>query len=720
MKNRLVRICAIVFLVVAVLSMGAGCGKKETTTTQSPDKPPAQSYSGGLVTAVANAATVEKRTQAVKDIVEKGFSLGLLDENAEQLNSNVPEDAISLSPGSAENYANLEASGYFRTVEYVVGFLADAGVELESTGAVITLKDFLPDLQKYVNWSFSHTDDPQSILGLMIASGADLKVPASAPTITGQTMITPLCSLMIMGDVLIGVRDGAEKASAAKGNWLVKKAYADDGSDESIQKIRGLISIIKKSDILMSLLPEKAMRILAAFEACDRLSMRMWEVPASSISGNNWNNTLPATLPAAKTFKLEKGKTESITILGGAGLMAGVSGSPMETLEGVQTSYRFQLVSDDEQGTGVPLYDDVDAELKGYADGLKDNFTYSPDLNGHRLAVQGKGNTPFVLATKTMSNGETRRALLHASAVISPPDDLYNIAVQRMEQKLGNSKVTKFGALFALGLLPWDDIKKTMEILKRDFQPTPWMCFVEFGPVEMKTTSNTTTTQAQKPGPPQVRITSPKDGATIMEGEKIVVSITANDYLGQPLAENYVDSNAQWKYDDGSSLSCSPLGDGDFEVSTKLPTGPHKITVSIKTKDEKGVATLEGSDYVNITIVPQQLSALETVLKKNWTLVLNRGGKTAEYQMSFRDDGTFSFMNDAWENTWTLSGSSIKMNMSYDYKSGPNMVKRMELTGTLAASTDGDYRKATMQGNFTEWNDWEKDKSMQAGTWTAK
>ena len=721
MKNHLIRISVIILLIFAVLSGGVGCGKKETSTTGSPNKPVNQSYSGGLVTAIASAATEQKRIEAVEEVVSQGFSLGLVDDKGKQLNKNVPEGAISLNQMAVTNYAGLEAGGYFRTVEYVVGFLADAGVQLESSGAVITLKDFLPDLQKYVDWSFAHPDDPESVLGLMIGAGPGNSIPASAPTITGQTMISPLCSLMIVGDVLIGVETGEEKASTAKGSWLVKKALAVDSSQDVVQRIRGLITTIKPLlDIVKSILPGKSLSMIAAFEACDRLSVRMWEVPASSMTENNWNNTVSAKLPVAKILKLEKDKKESITVLGGVGIMSGASGSPPETLEGVQTDYSFQLFSEDQMGLEFSLFDDADAELQAFNGKISGSFSYSSGYAGHQLSADGKGSAPFVLQMREINNTTIRKAILHATARITAPDDLQKMAEEKVNEKIKNFFLNGIVSS-ALDKLPWDDIKETMALINRDFQPTPWLCIIEFTPVEKKETpTSTTQTQTQKPAAPTVRITSPKEGDVFQVVDKIIISISAVDYLGEPLPEKYVDANAQWEYDDGSPLTCTPLGGGDFEVGTKLAKGPHKITVSIKTKDEKGILTLKGSDYVNIKIVPEQLSTLETLLKKNWDLQPYAEGRNLDSnEIRFKEDGTFSFRNDAWKTSWTLSGSTIKMNMSYDYQSGPNMVTHWEYTGTLVAAEDGDYRNATMHGEFKKWDDWDKDKSLLTGTWTA-
>ena len=187
MKKHLNHILILLFLTITVLTISAGCGNKDTAGTVIPDLPVSQSVSGKLVTAIAGVATEEAHQQAIEEVVSQGFSLGLVDDDGKQLNHNVPENAVSLSPVSVGTYAMMEIGGHYRTVEYVVDFLADAGIELESTGSIITVKDFLPDLQAYVNWSFENPDEPTSALGIMIASGQDLVVPDSPPILSGST-----------------------------------------------------------------------------------------------------------------------------------------------------------------------------------------------------------------------------------------------------------------------------------------------------------------------------------------------------------------------------------------------------------------------------------------------------------------------------------------------------------------------------------------------------
>lgn len=120
------------------------------------------------------------------------------------------------------------------------------------------------------------------------------------------------------------------------------------------------------------------------------------------------------------------------------------------------------------------------------------------------------------------------------------------------------------------------------------------------------------------------------------------------------------------------------------------------------------------------TTVPEPLSLRQTILGKSWRLNLKRGDINASFDIVFKADGTFGFMNTSWNTEWTLEGSSITLKMSHDYKSGPNMVQKLELAGTITQAKDGNHENATMKGEFREWNEWEKEKSMKAGTWTAE
>jgi hypothetical protein len=305
-----------------------------------------------------------------------------------------------------------------------------------------------------------------------------------------------------------------------------------------------------------------------------------------------------------------------------------------------------------------------------------------------------------------------RRALLHASALISAPENLYEMAVQKLKDKTGNSVVLGGLATFALDQLPWDEIKQTMVLLNRDFQPTPWMCTVDFTPVEKEMTQTEKPEEKPEPGPPVITITSPSSGMTFTEEEEIILTVEAYDDAGNPISERYIYDRVKWTYDDDVPLACSSLSGGDFKVNTKLSRAMHTITVSITHNG------LEDTDTIELTIVPKEYTLLETLLKKGWSLYL--GNDPSSTWIKFDEDGTFHYRNDAWKASWILSGSSITMEMEYDYKSGPDMIKRVKLTGSLVASSTGDYADATMHGEYEEWGDWDKDSTYKTGTWRAE
>lgn len=220
-----------------------------------------------------------------------------------------------------------------------------------------------------------------------------------------------------------------------------------------------------------------------------------------------------------------------------------------------------------------------------------------------------------------------------------------------------------------------------------------------------------TATQTQK-APPILKITNPASGSIFTEDEEIILTIEAFDGSGNPLPEKFINNNIRWIYDDGKILGCSPLSKGDFVVYTDLSAGTHQITVSIIYDH------LETVDSIDINIVPETFTLRETLLKKEWLLYF--GDNPTSNWIKFYEDGSFHFRNDSWKATWALDGSSIDMEMSFDYKSGPDMIQHVRLTGTITASPDGYYYNATMHGEYEEWCDWDKEGTWKGGMWRAE
>jgi hypothetical protein len=619
MKERFTHVSILLLLAIVIFTSCFGCAKKNNSTNTGLVE---QSDSGKLVSAIYQASTETQRQQAIENIVSKSFSLGLIDLNGKQINPNVDKSAISLSPITVATYSQMDTGSNYRTIEYIVGFLASAGIRLDSTGSLINLKDFLPDLQEFVLWSFKNPDNPKSVLGIMIASGSEMVIPDLPPLISGDTKVAPLTSLLMMGDILIGTNVEKTTSSSSMGGFISYAAAAGTTTaTDALDKIRGLITTIKGVPILSTLLPQKAQNILAAFETCDRLSLRMWQMPTPTTREKNWINDITNNLPLAKIFRFEKNKIESINVIGGVGLMSGVTGSPVETIEGVDTSYRFQLFSYDEYGTGAPLYDDADAMFNGLTNAGIDNYAFSTDLNGHRLTAQSQGNAPFIMTVKSMSNTVIRRAVLYASAQITAPENLYEQAEQKLKEKIKNSWAL-FAATSALDTLPWKTIEDTMKVLNRDFQPTPWMCTVEFTPI--KTTTTTTTnasvtkttvaTSATTKSTATPNITLDIELPPVLETLETLIFKTKLNIALDQLPQNVV---WQWEFGDGTPAETKVgrtesvlmsghryLKNGDYQVKLSLIDQTTKQTIATTTRQFiiSDIASIKNANHLRLTL----------------------------------------------------------------------------------------------------------------------
>ena len=234
----------------------------EPTPTPAPTQP-TEGPPTGLPTVapapVEGAPSEAEARMAVEAMSNQSFSLGLVDEAGNQLNPNVPQDAISLRPADLDAHAKLIAVGSYRTIAYVVEFLAGLDLRLARTGRTITVEDLLPDLQSYVNWSFAHRDDPRSALGLQLATGPDLTMPEAPPQMSGETQISPAAALMLVADILMGVPEQASLQGALPGRLLdgLMLAWAGDPGEfllgplgavsrdtDTVARVRGLVTAV--------------------------------------------------------------------------------------------------------------------------------------------------------------------------------------------------------------------------------------------------------------------------------------------------------------------------------------------------------------------------------------------------------------------------------------------------------------------------------------------
>jgi len=233
----------------------------------------------------------------VQSAVLQSQSLGLLDADGNQLNPHVPSDAVSLLPEDLAAHVSLTAGGGFRTIGDVIDFLAAFDVRLAATGRTITVEDILPDLQSYVSWSFDDADEPQAGLGLTLGSGPMLVRPETAPTMSENTPISSIASVMMLADLLIGVGDSGD-AGAMGERWedcprseVRLAALADelpgmlaqgDAATAALTKIRGFITRIELDPNFVNLFigAERLgmqRRLLALFDCQNRMSVRLYE-----------------------------------------------------------------------------------------------------------------------------------------------------------------------------------------------------------------------------------------------------------------------------------------------------------------------------------------------------------------------------------------------------------------------------------------------------------
>ncbi|MFC1959053.1 hypothetical protein ACFLV6_04005, partial [Chloroflexota bacterium] len=366
-------------LMIIVLSSILSCGPSSddpATQTSSVEGEIVQ-----LVNHITQAESDEQRRDAINEVVEQGRSLGLLDDNGNQFNPNVPDDAISLTPEDIASFSTFVEIGQYSTIGDMVDYLAETGVVLSSTGAVITLVDFLPDLQEYIDWSFENSDHTDSQLGILLASGADMQTPPSAPVIESSTQISPMAGVLMLGDILIGTGDEKETTSR---NWFGKAAYAADVQQTAI-RIQGLItkiesglkpaqstiSFLRKAGELTGFLeeskeppqeikvPDIAKKIIGAFALGSHFAVRMHSFKAVS-------STATKDYPILKSFEIDQIGESNVVILSLV-LVSSDKSAPVTILEDeIPIMYSVRLLSPGETGVGTDLYPDANAILSPY------------------------------------------------------------------------------------------------------------------------------------------------------------------------------------------------------------------------------------------------------------------------------------------------------------------------------------------------------------------
>ncbi|MFC2027710.1 hypothetical protein ACFLU3_03375 [Chloroflexota bacterium] len=456
----------IVSMLTPVLACGGGGGSTptpndpESTSSATAGNP--QSIQAQQISTIGQSNSEEERIPAIEEVVRQGFTLGLVDENGNQLNPNIPAGSLSLTFEDVAAHAVMIPGGNYRTIGYVVDSMAEEGIVLASNEEVISLEDFLPDLQNYVDWSFDNPDDPKSGLGLLIGSGHELEVPDSAPTIEVETLISPLASLMMMADILLGV----EEVSPQNDDDIVSEiisfftddAYADD-EDEKPKDIKGLITKIKPlMGAMLKLVKskewkERANQLLATLEMNNRFMVRM--VDRESVDYGNFTGWASI---------IELNSTHIPELIGALLILPKQKsgGSNFEVVQGMPASFTFALTSPGYQ-IGLPLYPDADAQLL-ITDGFEKNTSLTSDsyratIESEMKASQATGTFTEVVATKLSS--ETRTAILLASAKIETRLD-----------KIGYLKQLALAGILGMKI---DEIDALVATVK----PAPWICLVK-------------------------------------------------------------------------------------------------------------------------------------------------------------------------------------------------------------------------------------------------
>ncbi|UCC17172.1 MAG: hypothetical protein JSU58_01090, partial [Dehalococcoidales bacterium] len=416
-------------------------------------------------------------------MAQHGRSLGLLDENGKQLNPNVSDDAISLTPEDIASFSTFVEIGHYSTVGDVIDYLAEVGVVLSEVDTVINPTDFLPDLQEYVDWSFRNGDDPDSQLGILLGSGPQMVLPADPPEMQTSTQISPMAAVMMLGDILIGTEDNVEKPSAG---LFTKVAHAAD-IQETAKRIKGLITQIqyltKPANLTMSMIqdagkimgfvkksdkpppqieiPDAAKKIIGAFALGSHFAVRLSGLEAGK-------STAPKDIPILKSFDLEAlGQIGSQIIIASLVLVSSDENAPVVLVDDqIPIVYSLRLLSPFETGAGTDLYPDANAIL------IRGQLMQETAAGEHILDIV-TGNTEFyeglftVQATK-LDNKEPRVALLHASASILTGD----LGAQFEKYRKQYSST-----ISALGLKP-EDLTEMFNVMQTAVKVSPWVAQV--------------------------------------------------------------------------------------------------------------------------------------------------------------------------------------------------------------------------------------------------
>jgi len=460
----------ITFLVMfAIISSSVSCGGGFSTGPQN--------LPGQLVVNISQAKTDAERQTAIQKVLCNSFSLGFVDENGNQLNPNVQDGSTSLTANdlAALSYFISEAQGY--TINDIVDFLAAAGILLSSTKEAITTDGILPDIQKYVDWSYVHRDDTRSLLGLVLASGPDMQVVGASPKFGGDTRISTAAGLMMLADILAGVTEN--KQVVAKHSRNIANA-AETDIQEFVLKAQGLITKIETGSEFKSLWDKIAVKKAAQGQTAQiKVPDAIKTMVAAFAAGNQFAVRLELWKSLDERYVVKSVELLKTPITFDRSLGAPLFLAPMLTLVpsgsvvmNVPTTFSLNLLS---YGSSIidqsaPLFPDADAIF------LSDQMWSQTriELGGHRLGIiqTGGKSSGFTISIKNCSNTERRIALLHVSAKINVPD-----VAELMVENLQYVKLLQLKA---------EDILDMYSVMEKAIQVTPWVCEVAIPPVTNK------------------------------------------------------------------------------------------------------------------------------------------------------------------------------------------------------------------------------------------
>jgi hypothetical protein len=343
-------------------------------------------------------AAQEELESAIRALLTQGSTMGLLDDAGNQLNPNVPPDAVSLRMEDVRTHAALIAQGQSRTIRDVTDFLGQLGATLRSTGQPVTAEDIVPELQTYVDWCYQNPQDASATMGLALAAGPGLaQPPATPPVLSPETEVSPLAASMELVE-LLSVGLSGERAT-------------------SLGRLRRLVNAIALADRARGTDPDLRVRYLKVlvhlFEVTSRLAIRVtWADDASAshaVDGRGTRTTAQAGSTLSFTGILFDEENQHVA------LRAMAVGLPNDTPLRHQRLLRYTLALGqlDSRHYSDDRVSDSRAML---VPGPPDYGDYQVLSATHRQLTVDGAPDPFFIRCTRLSDRSRQRLLIRAEA----------------------------------------------------------------------------------------------------------------------------------------------------------------------------------------------------------------------------------------------------------------------------------------------------------------